>query len=123
MGIGMMVNELKVCIEGISKRLIQGATMSVDASLALKYRPTAVLIGFLVSFLGGLLFMALTIALNHVAPQTFHVIVLPSLLVMFFLGGIVGVFADIKGGIIATVVASFIIGILVSLVPFFLSLT
>jgi PTS system ascorbate-specific IIC component len=122
-GITMMVNELRDCIKGISQRFITGAIMSVDASLVLKTQPIAVLLGFLASFLGAICTMGISFAFKALDGKTFSSIILPSVTIFFFLGGIAGIFGNMRGGLLGCLMAGFFVGLIVSLLPILLIAT
>jgi PTS system ascorbate-specific IIC component len=122
-GITMMVNELRDCIKGISQRFIKGAVMSVDASLILKTQPTAVMLGFLTSFAGCIVTMVISFVLHGTDAATFSAVVLPSVVVFFFLGGTAGIFGNYRGGIIGCLLAGFVVGLVVSFVPIIFNAT
>jgi PTS system ascorbate-specific IIC component len=122
-GITMMVNELRECIKGISQRFIVGAKMSVDASLVLQTQPIAVLLGFLASFVGAIVTMGISFAFNAFNPALFSTIILPSVTIFFFLGGIAGIFGNMRGGLLGCLLAGFFVGLIVSFLPIILILT
>ncbi|GHU27788.1 hypothetical protein FACS1894152_4870 [Bacilli bacterium] len=122
-GITMMVNELRDCIKGISQRFITGAKMSVDASLVLKTQPIAVLLGFLASFMGAIATMGISFAFHVLDKNTFSNIILPSVTIFFFLGGIAGIFGNMRGGLLGCLMAGFFVGLIVSLLPILLIAT
>jgi PTS system ascorbate-specific IIC component len=115
-GVTMMVNELKECITGISRRFIPGAVLSVDASVILKTQPTAVMLGFIFSFLGCLITTIISYFLIK-SNNIFSSVVLPSVIVFFFIGGTCGIFGNYYGGIYGCIISSFLIGLIVSFVP------
>jgi PTS system ascorbate-specific IIC component len=122
-GITMMVNELRECIKGISQRFIVGAKMSVDASLVLKTQPIAVLLGFLASFAGATATMGISFAFHTIDGSLFSTIILPSVTIFFFLGGIAGIFGNMRGGLLGCLLAGFIVGLVVSFLPIILIAT
>jgi PTS system ascorbate-specific IIC component len=122
-GITMMVNELRECIKGVSQRFIVGAKMSVDASLILKTQPIAVLLGFLASFVGAIVTMGISFAFHAMDGSLFSSIILPSVVVFFFLGGTAGIFGNMRGGLLGCLMAGFIIGLVVSFLPIILIAT
>lgn len=122
-GITMMVNELRECIKGISQRFIVGAKMSVDASLVLKTQPIAVLLGFLASFIGATVTMGISFVFHAMDSALFSTIILPSVTIFFFLGGIAGIFGNMRGGLLGCLLAGFVVGLVVSLLPIILIVT
>jgi PTS system ascorbate-specific IIC component len=122
-GITMMVNELRECIKGISQRFIVNAKMSVDASLVLKTQPIAVLLGFLASFVGAICTMGISFAFHDFDRSLFSTIILPSVTIFFFLGGIAGIFGNMRGGLLGCLLAGFFVGLIVSFLPIILIVT
>ncbi|AAT75999.1 unknown substrate putative PTS system IIC component [Mesoplasma florum L1] len=116
-GITTMINELIPALEGISKKLIPGAKMAVDCSVALSYSPTAVLIGFVSSFTGGIIGLLISIGLNLAAPAAIPAVIIPGIIAHFFTGGVSGTFGNIKGGILGAILGAFVNGIILTIVP------
>ncbi|QGS51623.1 PTS ascorbate transporter subunit IIC [Spiroplasma tabanidicola] len=116
-GIKTMVGELIPALEGISQRLIPGAKMAVDCSVALYYSPTAVLLGFVSSFAGGIIGLLISIGLNLAAPAMIPSVIIPGIIAHFFTGGVSGTFGNIKGGVLGAILGAFVNGLLLSFVP------
>ncbi|WP_342268498.1 PTS ascorbate transporter subunit IIC [Spiroplasma endosymbiont of Aspidapion aeneum] len=116
-GIKTLTLELIPALEGVSLKWIHGAKMGVDCSIAMYYSPNAVLIGFISSFIAGIIGMSITMALNIIDPKLISAIVIPGIIAHFFTGGVSGTFANIKGGILGTIIAAFVNGILLTIIP------
>lgn len=116
-GVKMMIGELVPAIEGFSRQLIPGTKTGVDCGIVLHYAPTAVLIGFLSSLIGGGITMALTVWLNAIDPIFVPAIILPGVVSHFFTGGTSATFGDIKGGVIGGALGAFVQGIIQTIIP------
>ncbi|MGY6172389.1 PTS transporter subunit IIC [Candidatus Mycoplasma pogonae] len=114
-GVRMFVGELVPMFKGISDKFIKNAKAAVDCPVVYPYAPNAVIIGFISSFLGGIVGMFITIGLNQ--GSLIGAVILPGLVPHFFLGATQGVFGNVKGGIIGAVLGSFIMGIFITFVP------
>ena len=115
MGVRLFIGELVPMFKGISDKLIKGSKAAVDCPVVFPYAPNAVLIGFIASFFGGLIGMAITIGMH--AGAGFAAVILPGLIPHFFLGATSGVFGNVKGGFIGAMVGPFIMGIIITFVP------
>ncbi len=74
------------------------------------FSPTAVVVGFISSFIGGLVGMLLLGAFGMA-------LIIPGMVPHFFCGGTSGVFADKLGGKRGCIIASFIGGIFLAFLP------
>lgn len=114
-GVRLFIGELVPMFKGISEKLIKNSKAAVDCPVVFPYAPNAVLIGFISSFVGGLIGMGITIGLS--AGGMLAAVILPGLVPHFFLGATGGVFGNVKGGIIGAIVGPFIVGIFMTFVP------
>ncbi|WP_198434607.1 PTS ascorbate transporter subunit IIC [Aerococcus mictus] len=112
-GVRMILNEIVPAFKGISEKLVPNSKPALDCPIVYPYAPNAVLIGFVSSFAGGLLSMALMII-------TGTTVVLPGVVPHFFCGATSGVLGNASGGVRGAVLGSFIQGILISYLPIFL---
>ena len=116
-GVRLFVGELVPMFKGISDKIIKNAKAAVDCPVVFPYAPNAVLVGFIASFAGGLIGMAITIGLS--ASGALAAVILPGLVPHFFLGATGGVFGNIQGGIKGAIIGPFLIGIFITFVPAF----
>ncbi len=114
MGVRMFVGELVPMFKGISDKLIKNSKAAVDCPVVFPYAPNAVLIGFISSFFGGLVGMAITIGMHY---GGFIAVILPGLVPHFFIGATSGVFGNVKGGILGAIIGPFIGGIVITFIP------
>ena len=100
---------------GIAEKLVPGATPAIDCPVCYPYAPNAVIIGFLVSFVGGFVgLMVLGVVNTSIMPVA---LILPGVVPHFFCGATAGVFGNAEGGLKGCVAGAFIHGLLVTFLP------
>jgi PTS system ascorbate-specific IIC component len=109
-GVRLILAEIIPAFKGIAERIVPEAKPALDCPVVFPYAPNAVLIGFLSSFLGGIIGMALLIALN--AP-----VILPGVVPHFFCGATAGVFGNATGGKRGAFWGALAHGILITFLP------
>lgn len=114
-GVRLFIGELIPTFKAISDKLIKNSKAAVDCPVVFPYAPNAVLIGFISSFIAGIVGMAITIGLKVGGLLT--VVILPGLVPHFFLGATSGVFGNVRGGILGAIVGPFVHGLIITLVP------
>ena len=115
-GVRLILAEIVPAFQGISEKLVPDAKPAIDCPVVFPYAPNAVLIGFLVSFLGGIVGMFILIAINPMFGGTLPII-LPGVVPHFFCGATAGVFANAEGGLKGTLIGSFLHGLLITFLP------
>jgi PTS system ascorbate-specific IIC component len=113
MGVRMILAEIIPAFKGISDKLVPNAKPALDCPIVFSQAPNAVLIGFISSFVGGVVSLFIQLA-------TGLTVVVPGVVPHFFCGGTAGVFGNARGGVKGAVVGSFIQGIIISFFPIFL---
>jgi PTS system ascorbate-specific IIC component len=114
-GVRTVLGELVPAFQGIAEKVVPGAKPALDIPIVFPYGANAVLIGFISSFAGGLLTLAVIAAwLNPVFGLA---LILPGMVPHFFTGGGAGVFGNATGGRIGAVVGGFVNGILITILP------
>jgi PTS system ascorbate-specific IIC component len=114
-GVRTILGELVPAFQGIANKLVPGAVPSLDAPIVFPYAQNAVLIGFISSFIGGLISLGL---LTWVFNPAFGLaLVLPGLVPHFFTGGAAGVYGNATGGRRGAVVGAFLNGCLITFLP------
>jgi len=112
-GVRLILGEILPAFKGISEKLVPNARPALDCPLVFPYAPNAVILGFLCSFMGGLVGLGLC--------GCFHwAVILPGVIPHFFCGATAGVFANALGGRRGCVCGAFVHGILITLVPILL---
>lgn len=114
-GVRTILGELVPAFQGIGSKLVPGAVPSLDAPIVFPYAQNAVLIGFIFSFTGGLVSLAL---LTWVFNPAFGLaLVLPGLVPHFFTGGAAGVYGNATGGRRGAMLGAFLNGVLITFLP------
>lgn len=118
LGVQLILAEITPAFKGISEKLVPEARPAIDCPIIFPYAPNAVLIGFIMSFVGGIFGMILILSINLSFDFSLH-IVLPGIVSHFFCGATSGVFANAEGGLKGTLLGSFFQGILLTFLPIF----
>ena len=83
-GVRLIVGEIVPAFRGIAEKLVPGAVPAIDCPVVFPYAPNAVLIGFLVSFLGGIVGLFI---LGFIDSSIMSVaLILPGVIPHFFCG-------------------------------------
>ncbi|PAB59988.1 PTS transporter subunit IIC [Anaeromicrobium sediminis] len=112
-GVRMLIQEIIPAFRSVAKKIVPEAVVALDVSILFPYKENIMLLGFIFSFLGGVLATFIT-SINSV------LVVLPSILIHFFTGGGCGIYGYTTGGKKGCIIASFIMGFVISLTPFLL---
>lgn len=114
-GVRTILGELVPAFQGIANKIVPGAVPSLDAPIVFPYAQNAVLIGFVSSFVGGLISLGLLTWIFN--PAFGLALVLPGLVPHFFTGGAAGVYGNATGGRRGAVVGAFLNGVLITFLP------
>ncbi|MGC6386284.1 PTS ascorbate transporter subunit IIC [Ewingella sp. S1.OA.A_B6] len=109
-GVRLILAEIVPAFVGFSEKLVPNARPALDCPVVYPYAPNAVLIGFLFSFLGGLVGLFLL-------GQMHMVLILPGVVPHFFTGATAGVFGNATGGRRGAMVGAFANGLLITFLP------
>lgn len=112
-GVRLILAEIVPAFKGISEKLVPNAIPALDCPIVFPYAPNAVLIGFLISFLGGIVSLVIMV----LAGTT---VIIPGVVPHFFCGATAGVYGNATGGLRGALAGSFIHGILISFMPILL---
>lgn len=112
-GVRLILAEIVPAFTGFSERLVPDAKPALDCPIVFPYAPNAVLIGFLSSFVGGLVSLAILGMLHWT-------LILPGVVPHFFCGATAGVFGNATGGRRGAILGAFAHGVLISFLPVFL---
>jgi len=110
-GVRQFIAEITAAFVAISEKYIPNSKPAVDCPAVFPFAPTAVLIGFVGAFAGGLASMGLMVAFKS------SVIMIPAAGICFFSGGTSGIFGNIYGGWKGALAASFIMGMALTGLP------
>ncbi|MFD1859319.1 PTS ascorbate transporter subunit IIC [Aeromicrobium camelliae] len=114
-GVRTILGELVPAFQGIAAKVVPGAIPALDAPIVFPYAQNAVLVGFVSSFTGGLIGLAvLSLWLN---PALGLALILPGLVPHFFTGGAAGVYGNATGGRRGAVAGGFVNGLLITFLP------
>ncbi|MGL4588651.1 MAG: PTS ascorbate transporter subunit IIC [Mycoplasmatales bacterium] len=112
-GVRMMLAEIVPAFKGISEKLVPNAIPALDVPVIFPTAPNAVIIGFICSFIGGLISMLVLGFLQWT-------IIIPGVVPHFFTGAAAGIFGNATGGKRGAIVGAFSNGVLISFLPVFL---
>jgi len=114
-GVRLIIGEIVPAFKGIAEKLVPNAKPALDCPVVFPYAPNAVLIGFLVSFLGGIVGLFVLGFINKALIPV--ALILPGVIPHFFCGATSGVFGNAQGGIKGCIAGSFVHGLLITFLP------
>lgn len=79
----MILSEIIPAFQGIAKKLVPNSKPALDVPIVFPYAPNAVLIGFFVSFIVGVISMLIMLGLGTT-------VIIPGVVGIFFCGGVAG---------------------------------
>lgn len=112
-GVRVVLAEIVPAFKGISEKLVKNAKPALDVPIVFPFAPNAVLIGFLASFVGGIVGMLGMVALGTT-------IVIPGVVAHFMTGAASGVIGNAVGGRRGAVLGAFINGLAITFLPLLL---
>ncbi|MCF6095750.1 PTS ascorbate transporter subunit IIC [Thermovorax subterraneus] len=112
-GVRMILGEIVPAFRGIALKIVPDAKPALDCPVVYPYAPTAVLIGFIMSFIAGIVGMFILIAMKAT-------VIIPGVVPHFFCGATAGVFGNATGGLRGAVLGAFAHGLLITFLPVWL---
>jgi len=109
-GVRLILAEIVPAFTGFSERLVPNARPALDCPIVFPYAPNAVLVGFIPSFVGGLVGL-------FILGQLKWVLILPGVVPHFFCGATAGVFGNATGGKRGAIIGAFAHGVLITFLP------
>ena len=109
-GVRLVLAEIVPAFKGISSKLVPNSKPALDCPIVFPYAQNAVLIGFISSFIGGIVSMFALGAMGLV-------IIIPGVVPHFFLGATSAVFGNATGGRRGAIIGSFVNGVIISFLP------
>lgn len=114
-GVRLVLAEIVPAFKGISERIVPDAKPALDCPVVFPYAENAVLIGFLVSFTGGLVGLGILSMINGAGITA--ALILPGVIPHFFCGATAGVFGNATGGRRGAIIGAFGHGLLITFLP------
>jgi PTS system ascorbate-specific IIC component len=111
LGVRTVLAEIVPAFRGIAEKIVPDAKPALDCPVVFPYATNAVLVGYLSSIVGGLVAMVL----QMVAGGALGGVILPSMIVHFFVGGTAGVFGNSTGGRKGAILGGFLNGLIFTL--------
>ena len=109
-GVRLILAEIVPAFKGISEKLVPNSKPALDCPIVFPYAQNAVLIGFFVSFITGVIGMFILFIFGGV-------VILPGVVAHFFLGAASAVFGNARGGIKGAIAGSALNGIFITFLP------
>ncbi|KSU86487.1 PTS beta-glucoside transporter subunit IIBC [Priestia veravalensis] len=109
-GVRMLIAEIVPAFKGIADKVAPDTKPALDCPTVFPFAPNAAIIGFLFSFIAGLLSM-------FFLPLLGLKVIVPGLVPHFFTGAAAGVFGNATGGRRGAMAGAFCNGLIISFIP------
>lgn len=103
-GVRMVLGEIIPAFRGIAMRIVPGAKPALDCPIVFDYAPTAVLVGFLSAFVVFIICMIVFGAIGWT-------VIVPPMIMLFFVGGTCAVFGNATGGLRGAILGGILLGL------------
>ncbi|HET7626929.1 MAG TPA: PTS ascorbate transporter subunit IIC [Bacillales bacterium] len=110
MGVRMILAELVPAFQGIANKIVPNALPALDCPTTFTFAPTAVIVGFISSLIGGIISM-------FIMGPIGLALIIPGMVPHFFDGGTAGVFGNASGGRRGAVLGALVNGFLITIIP------
>lgn len=109
-GVRVVLAEIVPAFKGISEKLVKNSKPALDVPIVFTFAPNAVLLGFLASFVGGIVGMAVMGILGTV-------VIIPGVVAHFMTGAASGVIGNAVSGRRGAVLGAFANGVAITFLP------
>jgi PTS system ascorbate-specific IIC component len=112
----MILADIVPAFRGFAELIVPDAVPALDCPTVFPYAQNAVLLGYITSIVGGLVALALQVAFGGAGGAgAIGGVVLPSMIIHFFVGGTAGVFGNATGGWKGAALGGFLNGLIFTL--------
>ncbi|MGE5591392.1 MAG: PTS ascorbate transporter subunit IIC [Bacillota bacterium] len=108
LGVRLMIAEIVPAFRGIAMKVVPNAIPALDAPIVFTFAPTAVIVGFLSTFV-TVIILTFIFGLSGIG------VLIPPMIPIFFPGATAGVFGNATGGRRGAILAGVITGLLIGL--------
>ncbi len=118
LGVRMILADIVPAFRGFAERIVPEARPALDCPTVFPFAQNAVLLGYLTSIVGGLVALVVQIATGGGAGGAAGLVgavILPSMIIHFFVGGTAGVFGNATGGWKGAALGGFMNGLIFTL--------
>jgi PTS system ascorbate-specific IIC component len=116
LGVRMILADIVPAFRGFAELIVPEARPALDCPTVFPYAQNAVLLGYITSIVGGLVALALQVAFGGAGGAgAIGGVVLPSMIIHFFVGGTAGVFGNSTGGWKGAALGGFLNGLIFTL--------
>ncbi len=109
-GVRLMLREITVAFEGISRKVIPGGIPGLDCPVSFPYSESSVMLGFIAGVLGSAVTSLALLAVGWM-------FVIPPVVEDFFMAGTSGVYGNYKGGWKGAIAGGFMKGVALVIIP------
>lgn len=116
LGVRMILADIVPAFRGFAEKIVPNARPALDCPVVFPYAQNAVLLGYLTSIVGGLVALVIQIATGGASGAGLvGFVILPSMIIHFFVGGTAGVFGNATGGWKGAALGGFLNGLIFTL--------